>query len=99
MDFFALVPNLRGAQTAWEVGIRKISYVVSLSESHNRANINRTHEESYEELRKINICFQILKAIPWANLININLFIHKYLSLHTIILCKRKETGYTSIIA
>lgn len=53
VDFFALVPNLRGAQTAWEVGIRKISYVVSLSESHNRANINRTHEESYEELRKI----------------------------------------------
>ena len=47
VDFFALVPNLRGAQTAWEVGIRKISYVVSLSESHNRANINRTHEESY----------------------------------------------------
>ena len=53
VDFFALVPNLRGAQTAWEVGIRKISYVVSLSASHNKANINRTHEESCEELRKI----------------------------------------------
>lgn len=53
VDFFALVPNLRGAKLAWEVGIRKISYVVSLSASHNKANINRTHEESYEELRKI----------------------------------------------
>lgn len=53
IDFLALVPNLRGAQTAWEVGIRKISYVVSLSESHNKANINRTHKESYEELKKI----------------------------------------------
>ncbi len=53
VDFLALVPNLRGAQIAWEVGIRKISYVVSLSASHNKANINRTHEESYNELRKI----------------------------------------------
>lgn len=53
VDFLALVPNLRGAKMAWEVGIKKISYVVSLSESHNKANINRTHEESFEELRKI----------------------------------------------
>lgn len=53
VDFLALVPNLRGAKMAWEVGIKKISYVVSLSASHNKANINRTHEESYEELRKI----------------------------------------------
>ena len=52
-DFLALVPNLRGAQLAWESGIRKVSYVVSLSESHNRANINRTHAESLAELRKI----------------------------------------------
>ena len=53
VDFLALVPNLRGAQLAWESGIRKVSYVVSLSESHNKANINRTHEESLAELRKI----------------------------------------------
>ena len=44
VDFLALVPNLRGAQTAWETGIKKVSYVVSLSASHNRANINRSHE-------------------------------------------------------
>lgn len=53
VDFLALVPNLRGAQLAWESGIRRVSYVVSLSESHNKANINRTHEESLAELRKI----------------------------------------------
>lgn len=53
VNFFALVPNLRGAKTAWESGIRYVSYVVSLSESHNRANINRTHEESLAELKKI----------------------------------------------
>lgn len=52
-DLFALVPNLRGAQGAWETGIRSVSYVVSLSESHNKANIRRTHEESIAELQLI----------------------------------------------
>jgi hydroxymethylglutaryl-CoA lyase len=52
-DFSALVPNLYGAKTAAETGINKISYVVSLSESHNRANIRRSHTESFEELKKI----------------------------------------------
>lgn len=53
LDLLALVPNLYGAKTAWDLGIKKISYVVSLSESHNKANINRTHQESYDELKKI----------------------------------------------
>lgn len=53
VDFLALVPNLRGAQTAADVGIQRIAYVVSLSESHNKANINRTHEQSYEALKEI----------------------------------------------
>lgn len=52
-DLLALVPNLRGAQTAWESGIRHVSTVVSLSESHNRANINRTSAESQTEIAKI----------------------------------------------
>lgn len=55
---YALVPNLRGAQNAWEAGIRHVSYVISLSETHNKANINRTHEESFAELD------QILKTYP-----------------------------------
>jgi hydroxymethylglutaryl-CoA lyase len=53
VDFFALVPNLFGARIAWETGVRKVSFVVSLSASHNKANINRTHEESLDELKKI----------------------------------------------
>lgn len=52
-DLFALVPNLRGAETAWESGMKWISYVVSLSASHNQANIRRTHEESFAELLRI----------------------------------------------
>jgi len=53
-DLFALVPNLRGAQAAWESGLRSVSYVVSLGESHNKANIRRTHEESFAGLQQIH---------------------------------------------
>ncbi|EGT5271564.1 hydroxymethylglutaryl-CoA lyase [Clostridioides difficile] len=63
VKLYALVPNLYGAKVAWECGIRDISYVISLSETHNKKNINRTHEESIDELKKImnsypdmNIC-------------------------------------------
>ncbi|HAK47214.1 MAG TPA: hydroxymethylglutaryl-CoA lyase [Spirochaeta sp.] len=52
-DLLALVPNLRGAQGAWDAGLKSVSYVVSLGESHNKANIRRTHEESLVELLKI----------------------------------------------
>ena len=52
-DLFALVPNLRGAEAAWDSGMTSVSYVVSLSESHNRANIRRTHEESLAGLQAI----------------------------------------------
>ena len=52
-DLFALVPNLRGAAAAWEAGLKSVSYVVSLSESHNTANIRRTHEESFAGLQAI----------------------------------------------
>lgn len=53
LNLFALVPNLRGARSAREAGMNKVSNVISLSESHNKANIRRTHEESFAELDKI----------------------------------------------
>jgi len=62
IKFSALVPNLFGANMAAESGLKEISYVVSLSESHNRANIRRSHEESFEELLKI------LSALPQMNI-------------------------------
>lgn len=49
----ALVPNLKGAQSAWDAGIREVACVISVSSSHNKANINRSHEESLAELAKI----------------------------------------------
>lgn len=49
----ALVPNLRGAQNAWEAGIREIACVISASEAHNKANVNRTVAESVAGLAQI----------------------------------------------
>lgn len=53
VEFFPLVPNLRGAKNAAECGLTRVAYVASLSVSHNKANINRTHEESLNELLAI----------------------------------------------
>lgn len=50
---YALTPNFRGVENAVNAGITNISYVISVSESHNKANIRRTHEESLAELQKI----------------------------------------------
>jgi hydroxymethylglutaryl-CoA lyase len=50
--YVALVPNLRGVRNAADVPRKpdELNAVVSASETHNRANINRTHEESLAEL-------------------------------------------------
>lgn len=61
VEFFALVPNKKGAENAYNAGIREISYVMSLSESHNKANINKTRSESVDELKNIQDSFPDLK--------------------------------------
>ena len=50
--YVALVPNIRGTQDAAACPARpdEVNAVVSASETHNRANINRTHEQSLAEL-------------------------------------------------
>lgn len=61
INFFSLIPNLKGAEIAASLNINYVSYVVSLSESHNKANINRTHEESFDEYMKIRNEFPNMK--------------------------------------
>ncbi len=48
--YSALVPNLRGAQRALDAGFREIEVVVSASQTHNRKNVNRSTEESLDEI-------------------------------------------------
>ena len=63
LDLFTLVPNLRGAKTAYELGLRKVCYVVSYSESHNKANINRTHEQSLAAYKEIQETYPDLEIV------------------------------------
>lgn len=53
LEFSALVPNYRGVKRAYEMGLRNIAYVISVSEGHNKANVNRSVDESFVELEKI----------------------------------------------
>jgi len=50
--YVALVPNIRGVQNAVAAPKRpdEVNGVMSASETHNRANINRTHEQSLSEM-------------------------------------------------
>lgn len=51
--YSALVPNLRGAQRALQAGFRDIEVVVSASDTHNRKNVNRSTEESLDEIAEL----------------------------------------------
>lgn len=48
-----LVPNLKGAQRAFDAGVPKVNYVLSASEAHNMSNVRRTTDESIEDFRRI----------------------------------------------
>jgi|ERR1039458_3716762 hydroxymethylglutaryl-CoA lyase len=49
----ALVPNLKGAQRAFEAGVHKVNYVLSASEAHNLANARRSTRESLDDFKRI----------------------------------------------
>jgi hydroxymethylglutaryl-CoA lyase len=51
--YSALVPNLRGAARALDSGLADIEAVVSASETHNRKNVNRSTEESLDDIAAI----------------------------------------------
>ncbi|BAT59634.1 hydroxymethylglutaryl-CoA lyase YngG [Variibacter gotjawalensis] len=49
----ALVPNLKGAQRAFDIGCAKVNYVLSASEAHNQSNVRRSTDESLQGFRDI----------------------------------------------
>jgi hydroxymethylglutaryl-CoA lyase len=51
--YSALIPNTRGAQRALAAGFREIEVVVSASDTHNRRNLNRSTEESLDDIAQI----------------------------------------------
>ena len=48
--YSALVPNTRGAQRALAAGFTELEVVVSASDAHNKANLNRSTAESLDDI-------------------------------------------------
>jgi hydroxymethylglutaryl-CoA lyase len=51
--YSALVPNSRGAERALGAGFTELEAVVSASETHNRKNVNRSTEQSLDDIAVI----------------------------------------------
>lgn len=49
VSLIGLVPNETGLRAAVEAGVDQITYVISVSEKHNKANVNRSVAESMEQ--------------------------------------------------
>ncbi len=49
----ALVPNLRGAEAAFDAGVHKITLPVSASVAHSLANVRKTPTQMIDELRSV----------------------------------------------
>ena len=49
----ALVPNLKGAENAVNSNVHKISIPFSVSETHSKKNVRRSHAEMFDEIRSI----------------------------------------------
>jgi hydroxymethylglutaryl-CoA lyase len=56
-----LVPNFKGAENAVKAGAHKITLPLSVSETHSKANLRKTHVEVLEEVRKIT---ELLNTLP-----------------------------------
>jgi len=53
LECTVLVPNRRGFDTAVQAGADRLGFFMSVTESHNKANLNRTRMESFSELVKL----------------------------------------------
>lgn len=53
LESTVLVPNRRGFDAALANGADRLGFFMSATAGHNKANLNRTREESFEELAKL----------------------------------------------
>ena len=53
VEYTVLVPNMRGAERAFEAKADELNLVMSMSQSHNRANLRMTMEQSFAALSDI----------------------------------------------
>lgn len=62
LDVAALVPNFKGAENAVKAGAHKITLPLSVSETHSKANLRKTHAQVYEEVENIVALLNTLPA-------------------------------------
>jgi hydroxymethylglutaryl-CoA lyase len=51
--YWALVPNAKGLERALDAGVGHVATVMSVSESHNKRNVNRTVRESLASISRV----------------------------------------------
>jgi hydroxymethylglutaryl-CoA lyase len=56
-----LVPNFKGAENAIKAGAHKITLPLSVSETHSQANLKKSHEQVFDEVRRIK---ELLDTLP-----------------------------------
>ncbi len=69
VTYIGLVPNEVGARRAIAAGVDELATVVSASQAHNRANLNRTIEETMAEIAKVAALAREAGR-PWAGYIS-----------------------------
>lgn len=69
ITYIGLVPNETGARKAIEAQVDEIAVVVSASESHNRANINRSIRETLEEIHRVALLCRE-SGVRWSGYIS-----------------------------
>ena len=57
-----LVPNARGAEGALKAGAHKLTLPLSVSETHSLKNLNRTHAQVMDEVRRVRALIDELPA-------------------------------------
>ena len=53
LKVLALIPNMKGAERGFALGVHKLDFVMSVSRTHNLKNVRREREESMADLRRI----------------------------------------------
>jgi len=53
LSVMALIPNMKGAQRGFALGVHQLNFVMSVSKTHNLKNVRREREESVADLRRI----------------------------------------------
>ena len=61
LNVAALVPNLKGAENAILAGVNKLTIPLSVSETHSMRNVNRTHDQMLDEVKRI---VELIRDLP-----------------------------------